>query len=307
MQNFSRISYTLERFSPSCSGPISRMPASIASRLLKGRFYRAAFGFVSAICKAMKTVLPAAFPVVLALLCTSGKLWAQSADALIEVGDLFYAKLQAQQALKYYLPAEKLEPNNVRLLVHISREYRHLMSDATSTADKVRLGSVAVDYAKRASALAPKDPEAQLAVAISYGKLQPFEGNRQKFEAVHIIKDAADKAIDLDPRNDLAWHVLGRWYKGLVEVDSAHRMLAQAAFGGLPTATYEEAATCFEKAIELNPNRLMHYIALGGVYAKMGRKGEARTLITKGLAMPNTEKDDPDTKLEGEQLLAKLH
>jgi tetratricopeptide (TPR) repeat protein len=262
--------------------------------------------FALLVCKAMKIALPAAFPVVLASLLMGGKLWAQSAETLIGAGDLFYAKLQAHEALKYYLPAEKLEPNNVRLLVHISREYRHLMSDATNTAEKVRLGGVAVDYAKRAAALAPNDPEAQLAVAISYGMLQPFEGNRQRFEAVHIIKDAADKAIELDPHNDLAWHVLGRWYKGLVEVDSLHRMLAQAAFGGLPAATYEEAATCFEKAIRLNPNRLMHYIELGSVYAQLGRKDEARRLIMKGVAMPDTEKDDPEIKLEGEQLLARL-
>jgi tetratricopeptide (TPR) repeat protein len=253
----------------------------------------------------MTLVRPELF-VVFTLLSASGTLHAQPVDKLISEGDLFYAKLQASEALKYYLPAEKLDPNNAQLLVHISRKYRHLMSDAAGTADKVRLGGVAANYADRAAALAPKDPEAQLAVAISYGKLQPFEGNRQRFEAVHIIKDAADKAIELDPGNDLAWHVLGRWYKGLAEVDGFHRMLAQAAFGGLPAATYEEAATCFEKAIQLNPNRLMHYIELGCVYAQMGRKDEARRLVAKGLSMQNAEKDDPETKREGEQVLGKL-
>jgi tetratricopeptide (TPR) repeat protein len=253
----------------------------------------------------MKLVLPEVV-VVFALLSTNVTLHAQPVDKLISEGDLFYAKLQASEALKYYLPAEKLDPGNVRLLVHISREYRHLMSDATASADKVRLGGAAVNYANRAAALSPKDAEAQLAVAISYGKLEPFQGNRQRFDAVHIIKDATDKAIELDPSNDLAWHVLGRWYKGLAEVDGLHRALAQAAFGSLPAATYEEAATCFEKAIQLNPNRLMHYIELGGVYAEMGRKDEARRLVSKGLSMPNTEKEDAETKREGQQLLSTL-
>ena len=58
-----------------------------------------------------------------ALLFTGGALLAESADSLIAEGDVFYAKLQASEALKYYLPAEKAEPKNVRLLVHISREY----------------------------------------------------------------------------------------------------------------------------------------------------------------------------------------
>jgi tetratricopeptide (TPR) repeat protein len=252
----------------------------------------------------MKVVSLRPFPVFVALLVTSGALRAQSADTLIAEGDLFYAKLQASEALKYYLPAEKLDPNNVRLLVHISREYRHLMSDESDRTGKVKLGSMAVEYAKRAAAIDPKDPDAQLAVAISYGKVQPYEGYRQRFDAVHVIKNAADKTIELDPRNDLGWHVLGRWYQGLAEVDPLHRALAQA-LGGLPPATYQDAATCFEKAIQLNPNRLMHYIALGKVYVEMGKKDEGCRLIQKGLAMQCTEKDDLETKHEGEEILAK--
>jgi tetratricopeptide (TPR) repeat protein len=239
-----------------------------------------------------------------ALLFTGGALLAESADSLIAEGDVFYAKLQASEALKYYLPAEKAEPKNVRLLVHISREYRHLMSDETDRTSKFRLGSVAVDYAKRAVEIEPSDPEAQLALAISYGKLQPYEGYRQRFESVHLIKNAADKALELDPHNDLCWHVLGRWYQGLAEVDPLHRTLTQS-LGGLPPATYEEAATCFEKAMQLNPNRLMHYLALGEVYVEMGKKEEGCRLIEKGLAMKNTEKDDPQTKHEAEEILAK--
>ena len=121
------------------------------------------------------------------------ELRAAPADELIAMGDTFYAKLQATEALKCYLLAGKLEPNNVRLLEHISREYRHLMSDATSAQEKLSLGSTAVNYARRAVAINPNDPEAQLAVAISYGKLEPLETNRQKFDAVHIIKDAVER------------------------------------------------------------------------------------------------------------------
>ena len=63
---------------------------------------------------------------------------------------------------------------------------------------------------------------------------------------------------------------------------------------------------CFEKAIALNPNRLMHCIELGHTYARMGRDADAREFIVKGLAMPETEKDDPETKNLGRQILKKL-
>jgi hypothetical protein len=38
----------------------------------------------------------------------------------------------------------------------------------------------------------------------------------------------------------------------------------------------------------------------------MDRKDEARRFITKGLGMKDTEKDDPETKQKGREILAKL-
>ena len=232
---------------------------------------------------------------------------ADSAADLMRKGDVYYDKLQPAEALKYYLPAEKLDPNNVRLLVRIARQYRHLMSEAKASDEKVRLGNTAVTYAQCAVQLAPNDPDAQLAVAISYGKLLPLQNNKEQFTNSRVIKAAADRVIALDPNNDLAWQVLGRWYLNLADVGTVKRALAQVAYGKLPAAKYEDAVRCFEKAIELNPNRLMHYIELGRTYVQMDKGEDARRFITKGLSMPETEKDDPETKNLGRQLLKKLH
>ncbi len=229
-----------------------------------------------------------------------------AADELIKQGDIFYFKLQPSEALKFYLPAEKLEPDNPDLLVRISRQYRHLMSDAAKRDEKLRLGNIAVGYSRRAVALAPKDPEAQLSVAISYGKVLPLQGKREQVDNSRVIKAAAEKVLELDPRNDLGWHVLGRWYFNMANVGTVKRALAQLAYGKLPTATNDDAVRCFEKAIELNPSRLMHYIELGRTYAEMERPAEARKFISKGLAMAETEKDDPETKSKGREALAKL-
>ena len=45
------------------------------------------------------------------------------------------------------------------------------------------------------------------------------------------------------------------------------------------TGSSAEAVSCFQKAIEINPNRLMHYIELGQTYAQMGNIADARRLI----------------------------
>jgi tetratricopeptide (TPR) repeat protein len=247
-----------------------------------------------------------AFSATIALLLVCATSWAGSTDDLIKSGDDLDLKLKASEALDFYLAAEKLDPKNASLLVRIARQYRHLMADATTREEKLRLGGIGLEYAQRAAALAPNDSEAQLSPAISYGKLVPLQGIKEQTEAARRIKEAADKAIRLNPHNDLAWDVLGRWNKVLADVNGIKRALGSLLYGELPRGSNADAVLCFQKAIEINPKRLMHYIELGQTYAQMGKTADARRLIAKGLAMPDVEKDDPEIKRRGRETLAKL-
>jgi tetratricopeptide (TPR) repeat protein len=231
---------------------------------------------------------------------------AESADDLIDKGKVFDRKFQANEALPLYLSAEKLEPKNPDLLVRIARQYRYLMTDASDMNEKLRLGHLALDYSERAAACGPKDCDAQLAPAITLGKMLPYLPKKEQVSASPRIKDSVDKALAIDPRNDNAWHILGRWNRVLAEISGAKRFLAGLVYGELPKGSYEEAERAMKKAIALNPHRLMHYIELGRIYAQMGRTDEARELINKGLGMPDAEKDDPETKQRARETLAKL-
>ena len=55
---------------------------------------------------------------------------AESPDDLIAKGDALDQKFRATEALQFYLPAEKLQPTNVHVLVCIARQYRYLLADA---------------------------------------------------------------------------------------------------------------------------------------------------------------------------------
>jgi tetratricopeptide (TPR) repeat protein len=240
------------------------------------------------------TVVPVAKPV------------ATPVESLIKMGEVYDLKFEPTAALKFYQDAEKLEPNNVRVLVRMARQYRHLSTDASSTSEKLRLGGIALDYAQKAVAADPSNAEAYCSVAISYGKVLPLQGKKEQAQATPRIKSAAEKAIALDPRNDLAWHVLGKWHRVLADVGGVKRAFASALYGGLPTGTNADAVHCLQKAIQCNPRRPMHYIELGRTYAQMDNNAEAKRLIQKGLSMPNTDKDDPETKEKGREVLAQI-
>lgn len=225
---------------------------------------------------------------------------------LVKAGDVQDARFQSDEALKSYLPAEKLDPKNVDLLVKISRQYALRMNDLPKDADKIASGRTALAYAERAVAVAPDRCDPNLCVAICLGKLTPFLGNRESIEASRQIKISADKAVRFDPKNDYAWHILGRWHQSLANIGGATRLLAGAIYGGLPTASNETAVECFKKAMALNPGRLVHVVELGRTYALMGKKAEAKKYLEAGLAMPNKEKDDPETKQRGRAALKEI-
>ena len=231
---------------------------------------------------------------------------AQTASELMTKGDKYDLTFDANRALNYYLQAAKLEPDNVPLLLRMARQYRYLLSDANSPAEKLKFGNTALGYGQRAAKLAPNDSEAQLSPAITYGKMLPFEGSKAQVEISPLIKVAADKAIRLDPRNDTAWHVLGRWHQVLANIGPLKRALGGLLYGKLPVTTNETAVKCFTQAIAINPRRLRHYIELGRTYAQMGNSTEARRFLEKGLSMPNQEHDDPELKVKGRETLAKL-
>jgi tetratricopeptide (TPR) repeat protein len=253
------------------------------------------------LCGSAKAILTAA-----ALCITSATVRSQSPEELFQKAATLDTKLEAKEALQVYLELEKLQPDNADVLVRIARQYRHLMADASSNEEKLKLGKIALQYGKRAATAGPSNSDAQLSCAISYGKMVPFLSKKDQVACSKMIKAGAEKAVKLDSSNDLAWHILGRWHRNVASVGGVKKMLASMIYDSLPEASNDEAVTCLEKAVKLNPGRLMHYVELGRVYAQVGRTSEACTYLEKGLSMPSVEKDDKDAKASAKELLSSL-
>lgn len=248
----------------------------------------------------MKTTLT-----LLAAMLMAGHAFGDFAE-FVKQGDAADANFKAEAALESYLPAEKLNPNDASLLVKIARQYVYRMADLSSKAEQLKSGRTALAYSERAVKLAPNDSDPHLAVAICLGKLSPLIGNKESIEASHKIKTEAGMAAKLNPKDDFAWHLLGRWNQELAQIGGVTRAVAMVVYGSLPSASYDEAVKDFQKAIALNPNRLIHYVELGRTYALMGRKEEAKKFIEKGIAMSNRDRDDPETKERGKKTLQSL-
>lgn len=242
----------------------------------------------------------------LSIVLSCGTGFGETADELIKQGDVYDLKFNPTEALKFYLPAEQMEPKNAGILERIARQYRHQMADAPAVNEKIRLSGLALGYAERAAALAPKDSEAHLSIAICHAKSIEFYSSKEKMNALRQVRISADQALALDSANHLAWYILGRWHQRVADLNSLKRIVAEMAYGDLPKASFEDAVKCFSKAISLNPGRSVYHLDLGITYASMGNKEDARKCLEKGLALPSTGKDDPETKKRGQETLKTL-
>ena len=129
---------------------------------------------------------------------------------------------------------------------------------------------------------------------------------RTKVEYSRLIKEHAETALQLDPSDSYAWHVLGAWNYELAQMSAVTRVVVKVVYGGIPAASNEEAARLFHKAVELAPQRVSHHVELGRAYLALGRQDQARVELQKALALPNQEKDDPESKRRGTEALARL-
>ncbi len=248
------------------------------------------------------------------LLCIITASWSHANDAGLDgkAAKLYARGLQAQEelrtnnALSVLLQVEKLAPDNPKVLQKIARQYSDSTIDTPDDTRQQQLLEKALRYSERAAELDPTDPVNVLSLAIVKGKIASIQGNKAKVEAARMIKADARRAIELDP--DYAWahHVLGRWHREVNELGSIARFFTKILYGGLPEASIDEAVFHLEKATELEPENLNHFLELGFAYQAAGEVGKARINFGRGLEMPNREKHDASAKRRARAALADL-
>ncbi|MCX7973464.1 MAG: tetratricopeptide repeat protein [Candidatus Aminicenantes bacterium] len=236
---------------------------------------------------------------------------AQTAADHIASGDRYYAQFDDQKALAEYQKAVDLEPENYQALWKLARALIDVADslppqDKETPARQKKMYSQAEEYARRAVKVNPQDTWGYFYLSAGMGKRALMLGKKEQIEMSRQVKAAIEKALELDPSNDLAYHALGRWHRRMAEIGGVKRALGGLLYGDIPKGSFEEAEKCFKKAIELRPNYTNHYLELGRTYLAMDKKDLARQAWEKCLECPITTSKCELYKKEASEELAKL-
>ena len=226
---------------------------------------------------------------------------------LIARGDSAYTAMNNRRAAEFYTQAMRQDTSNYEAIWKLSRAYVDMGETLKRKDERKRFFKKAEELARKAIKLNPNGSKGHLTLSIALGRVALDAGAKERVRLSKEIKSEVDKALKIDPNDDIAWHVLGRWNRKLATLSWIEKKFANMFLGGVPKdASVERAVECFQKAISLNPNYIHHYLELGLTYEKLNKKDEAKKAYQKVLDLPVTHFMDKDYKAEARQRLKKL-
>lgn len=190
-------------------------------------------------------------------------------------------------------------------LVDIGKE----TPDTVASPARDSLYHVAEAWARRAVAVNPNGADGHFALAQAVGRASLTMGKRDRVRRAAEIRSEALRAIELDPKHDGAYHVLGRWNAEIMRLSGIQRFFAKSFLGGavFNQASWANAFQYMEKAVALRPDYIYHHLDLAEMYIDQERYADARTQLQQVESLPVGDAADPRYKTEGQALLAKIH
>jgi tetratricopeptide (TPR) repeat protein len=251
------------------------------------------------------------FAAALGLIALAGTLEAQQADRQVRLGVAATEARDLPRALRH-LEAALAEDS-----MHYEANWRAaltlgLMGDPfplkKKSAERDSLYARAERHARRAVAANPKDAEAHFALAASLGRAALMMGPEEKVRRAIMIRNEALRTLAINPRHAGAHHILGRWNAEIMRLPDVTRFFAKHFLGArvFDLASWQQATSHMEKAVQLAPGRIFHHLVLADIYLDTGRIRDAETQLRVVDSLPVREALDANYRQQAADLRKRL-
>ncbi len=198
-----------------------------------------------------------------------------------------------------------IQPSNVHALAKCSELCSRIGSRQPNPDGREAWFKPALEYANKAIAANPLNDEANVSMAMILGKSSLTKSGKEKLKNARRIKKSLEIALNTNPNNYLAWHILGRWNYEISDVSGFQRAGASLFYGGVPDGSLKDAIMYLEKTRTLKPGFILNYLSLANAYHRDGQKKKAINILTMVQALPINTEDDPQHKAEASKLISK--
>lgn len=134
-----------------------------------------------------------------------------------------------------------------------------------------------------------------------------LDGTTERIKQLENVKKYFELAKDINPQDPGIWHMLGQFHFKLSDVGWIQRKVINSVAPNPPSASYEEALQCFEKAEGMKPNFYsQNKLYLGKVLLALKQGGKAKEWLQKAAEVDVRSEDDRVCREEANELLKKL-
>jgi len=224
------------------------------------------------------------------------------AEALAR-GDRLEEEGQFSQAITLYY--ERLDGHEAEVRWRLSRAYGSVGELAPPENQEAQYDK-AIEHGRKAIEADPKSSDAHAWLAAALGKKALYAEAKKGVQMSKEIKEEAEKAIALDPKNFIPYIVLGIWNREIANLGFLERAGAKILYGGLPPASNEDSVKMLEKALALRPDSLKARYELGQTYISMGEYAKAKRELQKVIELPKVVALDDKIKKSAAEVLKKL-
>jgi tetratricopeptide (TPR) repeat protein len=235
-----------------------------------------------------------------------------SADTLvtahITAGDREHAAMHAGAALSEYEQAIAIDSASYEALYKAAREAVDLGEFDPDAAARSADYAKGLGYARRAVAADSAGADGHFHVARALGRQALSVGSKARIRYAKAVRAEALKALAIDSLHPGALHVMGVWNAEIMRLSGIERFIARNLLGGgiLGAASWREAVRYMEQSVAVEPQRIVHHLDLGKIYADIGETAKAREQFELVLSLPPADYNDPHYQKDARDRLARL-
>ena len=236
---------------------------------------------------------------------------AQDVAGHLAAGDAARCQRNPQAAVMHFRAALTLDSLSYEANWKASRELTDigkLMPDAQRDArDSVYAEALAL--AHRAVRVDSMGADGHYMVAVAAGRVALTKSAHERVKSASVVRDAALRAIALDPRHDGAMHVMGRWNAEIMRLPGLTKFFARTFLGAsvFKEASWDNSVKFFGDAIQINPQNIYHHLDFAEALVDADRAAEARPHLEEVARLPlGCDVGDPTYKQQAAELLQKI-
>ena len=245
---------------------------------------------------------------IVALVLGASAAAAQSPAEHIALGDSSYARFKPDEALPHYVAAIGADSSNYEALWKAARSEIDLAEVERDAARRDRHSKSGEALSRRAIRVNPQDAEAHFHLARALGRRALSVGVRDRIKFATEVRAEALEALRHNANHPGALHVMGVWNAEVMRINGVSRFLAKNVLGGrvFGEASWDNAVSYMERAVAVDPDRIVHRLDLAKIYADLGDKAKARAQLELVVRGRQIDFSDPAYQREAQALLNKM-